>query len=55
MSIRAEPGSIKDNSEITYTKPYDMYFGGVCMTGLDSDNNLFSKGDKRRGDISWTG
>ncbi len=54
-TIRSEPDAIKDNEDITFTKPYDMYFGGVCMTGLNSDNTLFSKGDKRRGDISWVG
>ena len=30
---------------------YDMYFGGVCVSGLN--NNVFSFGDKRRGDTSW--
>ena len=28
-----------------------MYFGGVCVSGLN--NNVFSFGDKRRGDTSW--
>jgi len=54
-SVRAEPDSIDQTESVTFTKPYDMYFGGVCMTGLSSDNNLFTKGDKRRGDISWIG
>ena len=54
-TIRSEPDAIEDSKGTTFTKPYDMYFGGVCMTGLNSDNTLFSKGDKRRGDISWIG
>ena len=54
-TIRSEPDAIGDSEDTTFTKPYDMYFGGVCMTGLNSDNTLFSKGDKRRGDISWIG
>ena len=54
-TIRSEPDAIGDSEGTTFTKPYDMYFGGVCMTGLNSDNTLFSKGDKRRGDISWIG
>ena len=28
-----------------------MYFGGVCVSGLN--NSVFSFGDKRRGDTSW--
>ena len=54
-TIRSEPDAIGDSEDTTFTKPYDMYFGGVCMTGLNSDNTLFAKGDKRRGDISWIG
>ena len=50
-SIRAEPGSLEMDSEITITKEYDMYFGGVCVSGYK--NNVFSFGDKRRGDTSW--
>jgi hypothetical protein len=29
----------------------DMYFGGVCVTG--SNDDIFSYGDKRRGNTSW--
>ena len=29
-----------------------MYFGGVCVTGLEEQ--LFDKGDPRRGDSAWT-
>ena len=29
-----------------------MYFGGVCVTGLEGQ--LFAKGDPRRGDSAWT-
>ena len=50
-SIRAEPGSLEMDSDITITKEYDMYFGGVCVAGYK--NNVFSFGDKRRGDTSW--
>ena len=28
-----------------------MYFGGVCVSGLNK--SVFSFGDKRRGDTSW--
>jgi hypothetical protein len=28
-----------------------MYFGGVCVSGLNK--NVFSFGDKRRGDTNW--
>jgi len=38
-----------NNSEIT--KEFDMYFGGVCVTG--KSNSVYAFGDKRRGDISW--
>ena len=49
--VRAEPGyeNIKENT--TITDSFDMYFGGVCVTGYDSE--LFSHGDKRRGDANW--
>ena len=50
-SIRAEPGALKMNNDITFTGEHDMYFGGVCVSGLN--NNVFSFGDKRRGDTSW--
>ncbi len=50
-TIRAEPGSLRFNKDITITEEYDMYFGGVCVSGLNS--GVFSHGDKRRGDTSW--
>jgi gamma-glutamyltranspeptidase/glutathione hydrolase len=50
-SVRAEPGSIEASKHITITDKYDMYFGGVCVSGLNKD--VFSFGDKRRGDTSW--
>ena len=50
-SIRAEPGSLQKNKDTIITDEYDMYFGGVCVSGLN--NGVFSYGDKRRGDTSW--
>ena len=50
-SVRAEPGSLEIDKNITITDEYDMYFGGVCVSGLNND--IFSFGDKRRGDTSW--
>ena len=50
-SVRAEPDSLLADNKITITEEYDMYFGGVCVSGLN--NNVFSFGDKRRGDTSW--
>ena len=50
-TVRAEPESLKDQYDITLTDEYDMYFGGVCVTGLYHD--VFSIGDKRRGNVSW--
>jgi len=50
-SVRAEPGSLKIDKNITITEEYDMYFGGVCVSGLNK--SVFSHGDKRRGDTSW--
>lgn len=50
-SVRAEPGSMEIDKNITITEEYDMYFGGVCVSGLN--NGVFSHGDKRRGDTSW--
>ena len=49
--VRAEPGSLEIDKNITITEEYDMYFGGVCVSGLN--NGVFSHGDKRRGDTSW--
>ena len=50
-TVRAEPGSLEIDENITITEEYDMYFGGVCVSGLN--NGVFSHGDKRRGDTSW--
>jgi gamma-glutamyltranspeptidase/glutathione hydrolase len=50
-SVRAEPESLVADNKITITEEYDMYFGGVCVSGLNK--NVFSFGDKRRGDTSW--
>ena len=50
-TVRAEPGSLEIDENITITDEYDMYFGGVCVSGLN--NGVFSHGDKRRGDTSW--
>ena len=50
-TVRAEPGSLEINKNITITEEYDMYFGGVCVSGLNK--SVFSHGDKRRGDTSW--
>ena len=50
-SVRAEPDSLVADNKITITEEYDMYFGGVCVSGLNK--NVFSFGDKRRGDTSW--
>ena len=50
-SIRAEPGVKNISDNLTVTEPNDMYFGGVCVTGIDAE--LFTYGDKRRGDATW--
>ena len=50
-SIRAEPGVKNISNNLTVTEPNDMYFGGVCVTGIDAE--LFTYGDKRRGDATW--
>ena len=50
-SIRAEPGSLEIDKDVIITEEYDMYFGGVCVSGLNK--SVFSFGDKRRGDTSW--
>ncbi len=49
--VRAEPGYKNINNDTTVTEPFDMYFGGVCVTG--NTNEIFSFGDKRRGNTSW--
>ena len=48
---RSEPGVKVNIKNTTTTQANDMYFGGVCVTGYDSE--LFSHGDKRRGDANW--
>ena len=50
--VRAEPGSLEINENLTITEENDMYFGGVCVSGLNNVG-VFSYGDKRRGDTSW--
>ena len=50
-TVRAEPGSLEIDKNITITEEFDMYFGGVCVSGLNK--SVFSHGDKRRGDTSW--
>ena len=50
-TVRAEPGSLEIDKNITITEEYDMYFGGVCVSGFNK--GVFSHGDKRRGDTSW--
>ena len=50
-TVRAEPGSLDFDKNITITEEYDMYFGGVCVSGLNK--GVFSHGDKRRGNTSW--
>ena len=50
-TVRAEPESLENEHDITITDEYDMYFGGVCVSGLYDD--VFSIGDKRRGNVSW--
>ena len=51
-TVRAEPASLEMDKDVTITDEYDMYFGGVCVSGLNKD--VFSFGDRRRGDTSWT-
>ena len=50
-TVRAEPGTLEIDNNITITEEYDMYFGGVCVSGFNK--GVFSHGDKRRGDTSW--
>jgi len=51
-SVRCEPNTVHKFEEQVTTNANDMYFGGVCVTGLYED--LFAKGDLRRGDSTWT-
>ena len=51
-TIRCEPDSYFSFPEQITTNKNDMYFGGVCVTGLEEQ--LFAKGDPRRGDSAWT-
>ena len=50
-TVRSEPGVKINLKNTTTTEANDMYFGGVCVTGYQSE--LFSYGDKRRGDAKW--
>jgi len=50
-SVRAELDSFDQKDNVTFTESNDMYFGGVCVTGLNKE--VIAHGDKRRGDISW--
>ena len=50
-TVRSEPGVKINLKNTTTTEANDMYFGGVCVTGYESE--LFSYGDKRRGDAKW--
>jgi gamma-glutamyltranspeptidase/glutathione hydrolase len=51
-TIRCEPDTYFSFSEQITTNKNDMYFGGVCVTALEEQ--LFTKGDPRRGDFTWT-
>ena len=51
-TVKSEPGARIEYDDITYTDDYDMYFGGVCITGV-KDNEVFAYGDKRRSNIRW--
>ena len=51
-TIRCEPDTYFSFSEQITTNKNDMYFGGVCVTALEEQ--LFTKGDPRRGDSTWT-
>ena len=50
-SVRTEPGVDIRFKDSFVTEEFDMYFGGVCVTGLSSE--VFAYGDPRRGEISW--
>ena len=50
--VKAEPGVNIEYDDINYTEEFDMYFGGVCISGL-KNSEVFAYGDKRRSDISW--
>ena len=51
-TVRCEPGADNKFENEIVTNPDDMYFGGVCVTGLY--DKLFSYGDPRRGNSSWS-
>ena len=51
-TIKSEPGTIIDFEDILYTDDYDMYFGGVCVSGV-KNSEVFAYGDKRRSNIRW--
>lgn len=50
-NVRAELGLQLSSVNATYTEEFDMYFGGVCVTGLEDD--LFAQGDPRRSNVNW--
>ena len=50
--VKAEPEVNIEYDDINYTEEFDMYFGGVCVSGL-KNTEVFAYGDKRRSDISW--
>ena len=50
-TVRSEPGVKINLKNTTTTEANDMYFGGVCVSGLYND--VFSIGDKRIGNVCW--
>ena len=50
-NVRAELGLQLPSVSATYTEEFDMYFGGVCVTGLEDE--LFAHGDPRRSNVHW--
>jgi len=50
-NVRAELGLQLPSANATYTEEFDMYFGGVCVTGLEDE--LFAHGDPRRSNVHW--
>ena len=50
-SVRAELGLHLPSVSATYTEEFDMYFGGVCVTGLEDE--LLAHGDPRRSNVHW--
>ena len=50
-NVRAELGLHLPSVSATYTEEFDMYFGGVCVTGLEDE--LLAHGDPRRSNVHW--